>query len=145
MMSVYLPRGIPHIHLHMTLWGYIIKENKMLFQVLVFATIYFPLYVIFASFLGLFFWVYQKSRWFRMSKKIPMREAPDLFIACNKSRIGRAKLIRTKYRSGKIHFPRFHKSLVWPFSWTNNSKKVWRYKVPSMYHLLGHWCLCHIA
>lgn len=56
-------------------------------------------------------------------KKIPMREAPDLFIACNKSRIGRAKLIRTKYRSGKIHFPRFHKSLVWPFSWTNNSKK----------------------
>lgn len=77
-------------------------------------------------------------------KKIPMREAPDLFIACNKSRIGRAKLIRTKYRSGKIHFPRFHKSLVWPFSWTNNSKKVWRYKVPSMYHLLGHWCLFHI-
>lgn len=73
-----------------------------------------------------------------------MREAPDLFIACNKSRIGRAKLIRTKYRSGKIHFPRFHKSLVWPFSWTNNSKKVWRYKVPSMYHLLGHWCLFHI-
>lgn len=37
-------------------------------------------------------------------KKIPMREAPDLFIACNKSRMGRAKLIRTKYRSGKIHF-----------------------------------------
>lgn len=74
-------------------------------------------------------------------KKIPMREAPDLFIACNKSRIGRAKLIRTKYRSGKIHFLRFHKSLVWPFSWT---KKVWRYKVPSMYHLLGHWCLFHI-
>lgn len=35
-------------------------------------------------------------------KKIPMREAPDLFIACNKSRMGRAKLIRTKYRSGKL-------------------------------------------
>lgn len=49
MMFVYLPRGIPHIHLHMTLWGYIIEENKMLFQVLVFATIYFPLYVILAS------------------------------------------------------------------------------------------------
>lgn len=47
MMIVYLPRGIPHIHLHMTLWDYIIEENKMLFQVLVFATIYFPLYVIF--------------------------------------------------------------------------------------------------
>lgn len=102
MMSVYLPRGIPHIHLHMTLWGYIIKENKMLFQVLVFATIYFPLYVIFASLLSL-----PKVKMIPNVKKIPMREAPDLFIARNKSRIGCAKLIRTKYRSGKILFPPF--------------------------------------
>lgn len=43
---------------------------------------------------------------------------------------GSTRSIYSKYRSGKIHFPRFHKSLVWPFSWTNNSKKVWRYKVP---------------
>lgn len=45
----YLPRGIPYIHLHMTLWDYILDENKMLFQVLVFATIYFSLDVIDSS------------------------------------------------------------------------------------------------